>query len=250
MLLYALALAPSIILLIWLLRIKRNSPYQKGIVAGMFAGGAACAVIVGIVFWTIDYIPVIWAVGSERFFELFLSEDPTELESLQNELSLFGGYMTLPSILWENFISTAAAEEIAKYLVAVFFIKRIDAKYTVFDAVVCSSITAVGFQLIEDLMYLDGTLVTAVVRGITPFHFTYGAIMGFFIGRAIATGNKQYRLKALLIPILIHGIYDFSIYLVDAGDWFILLFFVIYGLLAALTVYIITRIHRMGRRCS
>ncbi|MBQ5443108.1 MAG: dihydrodipicolinate synthase family protein [Oscillospiraceae bacterium] len=46
------------------------------------------------------------------------------------------------------------------------------------DALVCGAIVGLAFQVLEDLSYASGNVVTAIFRAITPFHFTFGVIMG------------------------------------------------------------------------
>ncbi len=243
---YLLALSTSIILLIWLLKLKKNDPYPKGFVLGMLAWGAWTAVLVGVIFAALDYAPLIRSVGVERFFELFLADDPAVLENSVKEVAGYGEYLSFSSIMWENFLSAAIPEEIAKYLVAIAYIKRLDSRNIVFDAVICSSIVGIGFQILEDMIFCTD-LSTAIIRGLVPFHFTYGAIMGFFISRAIIKNKKKYHFLALFVPSLIHGIYDFSIYLVDASDWFLLGFVIIYVAMVVLTFFILSRIKKMSK---
>ena len=50
----------------------------------------------------------------------------------------------------------------------------------------------------------------------------------------------------MLIPILIHGFYDFCIYAIDADDLFILEFLIVYIALVILTFKIISKIREMS----
>ena len=113
-----LALAISFSLLIWLLRMKRYEPLPRGFVRGMLLWGSASAIVVGVAFGSIEYLPLIQEVGIEHFLDLFFSEDSTEFQNSLDQFRLFQGYMTLPAILWENFLSAAVPEEITKFLIA------------------------------------------------------------------------------------------------------------------------------------
>lgn len=50
-----------------------------------------------------------------------------------------------------------------------------------------------------------------LVRGFTMGHVGYGFIMGWFYGKRLYTGKKKYGVIAVLLPWLLHGIYDFSL---------------------------------------
>ncbi len=73
---------------------------------------------------------------------------------------------------------------------------------------------------------MDGGMQTALIRAITavPAHAIFGITMGYYLG--IAHMYKElkgkYLARALLVPILLHGIYDF-ILMVEIG-WLLLLF--------------------------
>jgi len=79
---------------------------------------------------------------------------------------------------------------------------------------------------------MDGGVKIAIVRALTavPAHAFFGITMGYYFGIAhmYTEIRKAYLLKAILIPILLHGIYDF-ILMVEV-DWLLTLFvpYVIY----------------------
>ena len=73
---------------------------------------------------------------------------------------------------------------------------------------------------------MEGGLQTAMIRAITavPAHAIFGITMGYYLGiaRMYDELRKPYLRKAVLIPILLHGVYDF-ILMVEI-DWLLLLF--------------------------
>lgn len=119
----------------------------------------------------------------------------------------------------QYFIIVAFAEEGAKY----FFLKRRtwndpNFNYT-FDGVVYAVFVSLGFALAENIMYvmLYGLRV-ALLRAVTavPGHACFGVFMGTWYGLAKCyetAGNKAAskasRILAFLIPVLLHGTYNF-----------------------------------------
>jgi RsiW-degrading membrane proteinase PrsW (M82 family) len=85
------------------------------------------------------------------------------------------------------------------------------------------------------------------MRAVMPFHFLFGAIMGYYYGLFLETGNKSDHVKALLIPILIHGLFDFSIKCIEINDYYIIFTLAVMVLTFALAVYVIYKIHKWSK---
>ncbi len=115
-------------------------------------------------------------------------------------------------------IVVGPAEELSKFLV-LFLItwKNKNFNYS-YDAIVYAVFASLGFAAIENIGY---TLVfgagTALLRMFTsiPGHACFGVYMGFFYSRAkyakLTKKNGKFALHlilAMLIPALIHGVYD------------------------------------------
>ena len=84
-------------------------------------------------------------------------------------------------------------------------------RYSWRDIVAFQIIINLGFSMIEDLVYAFITTPgQMLVRGVFIMHGGYGYIMGYFLAKAKATKNKMYYIPALLIPLLLHGLYDFT----------------------------------------
>lgn len=74
------------------------------------------------------------------------------------------------------------------------------------------TIIGLAFGLLEDIPYALGeSPIVILVRGITMVHVGYGFLMGWFYGKRLYTSKKVYGVLAVLIPWLIHGLYDFSL---------------------------------------
>lgn len=114
------------------------------------------------------------------------------------------------------------AEEGLKYLVLRFGSWKNKAFNFTFDGIVYAIIVSLGFATLENLLYVLNymSLQVAMVRGIlsVPLHCTCGVFMGYFYGMARnhhARGERKLsmvdRLLALLVPIFIHGLYDYAL---------------------------------------
>lgn len=111
-----------------------------------------------------------------------------------------------------RFIVLAFAEEIIKFLTFRFVLKRNPYAYSWADVTAFMVIIGTAFGLIEDIPYAIGaTPIIMLVRGFTMGHVGYGFIMGWFYGKRLHTGKKFYGVIAVLLPWLIHGLYDFSL---------------------------------------
>lgn len=131
------------------------------------------------------------------------------------------------------FIVVAGAEEIVKYFAMKLPTWRSEEFNFVFDGVVYGVTASLGFAALENVLYvIEGGLATAGVRALTsiPIHAICGVYMGHYYG--IAKSAEVYgasdicakmKRRALLIPMLIHGAYDFIVS--DESELLILLFF-------------------------
>lgn len=189
---------------------------------------------------------LIWAavIPSILLIYLVLKHDKVESEpvGLLVKLFILGALTTLPAGLLEMagergimaisrssdmqtllmfLICVPLVEEGLKYLVLMTTWKNEAFNFT-FDGVVYAVIVSLGFATLENMLYVLNymSLQVAVMRGIlsVPLHCTCGIFMGYFYGMARshkARGESSRsvidRVLALLIPLLIHGIYDFAL---------------------------------------
>lgn len=114
----------------------------------------------------------------------------------------------------DAFLLAAVPEECLKFAVLYGLCRRFPAFDEPMDGIVYGVTVAVGFATFENLAYVmaaDSSML-AVARGVlaVPSHAMDGAIMGYFVGRAAFAdgGGRGLLAKALLIPILLHGLYD------------------------------------------
>ena len=140
---------------------------------------------------------------------------------------------TLEWLILDNFIMTALVEEGGKY----FVLKRKTWKSPefnyLFDGIVYAVVVSLGFATVENILYvMGGDLSTALLRAVlsVPGHAIDGVFMGCFYGlakRCDFAGERgkcrAYLRRALWVPVLIHGFYDFCLSTED--EFFIMLFF-------------------------
>lgn len=118
-------------------------------------------------------------------------------------------------LLVENFVLVALVEEYLKYFVvwrAAFFHPAFNEPY---DGMLYAITVSLGFAALENILYVaQGGLQVAVMRGLlsVPGHALFAAAMGYFLGRAKFSKNVDkasgYLKRALVVPVLLHGIYD------------------------------------------
>ena len=120
---------------------------------------------------------------------------------------------------WMFFVIVGLSEEGFKYLVLRWRTWNSPYFNCRFDAVVYAVFVSLGFALWENIGYvLMYGLGAALMRAITavPGHASFGVFMGAYYGLARRSANQGqtglsafWRLLALLIPTLLHGMYDY-----------------------------------------
>jgi RsiW-degrading membrane proteinase PrsW (M82 family) len=128
---------------------------------------------------------------------------------------------------YHAFIVAGSTEELFKFLALYLLVWKSPSFNEKFDGIVYAVFVSLGFAGVENVLYvIDGGMQTALMRALTaiPAHAIFGIIMGYYLGIAhMYTELKgPYLARALLVPILLHGIYDF-ILMVEIG-WLLLLF--------------------------
>lgn len=134
---------------------------------------------------------------------------------------------------WKAFVVAAFTEELFKFIALYLLIWKSREFNDKYDGIVYSVFISLGFAAVENVLYVVGNgAFTGLVRALTavPAHAIFGITMGFYFGLARFYPKKEDHLKrkALLIPILLHGIYDFILF--TGIDWLSLVFigFLIY----------------------
>ena len=130
-----------------------------------------------------------------------------------------------------SFVVASFTEELFKFLAVYFIAFRHHHFNEPFDGIVYSVFVSLGFATVENIMYVlgpaTGGLHTAIGRAIfsVPGHALFGVTMGYELGLAKFCTKipKVYFRRALIMPILFHGLYDFILL---ANSQILMIFFV------------------------
>ena len=231
------ACIPSIVLLCYIYRKDRAEKEPFSLLALLFGLGAASA------------LPVVIA-------ELALGK-----------LNVFPEG-SVPSNFHEAYIVAGLCEEVGKFLVLYFVTRKNKNFNCLFDGVIYAVVVSLGFDTLENILYVfENGLQIALTRAITsvPGHMFFGVLMGYFYTfwhlfsnlevveqkyaqmRLIDTvqpnkvNKTTYFVLALVVPILVHGTYDFLIF--SATSVTIVAFFI---LLIGLYIYCFKKIKTMS----
>ncbi|MGI9421061.1 MAG: PrsW family intramembrane metalloprotease [Geminicoccaceae bacterium] len=221
--LHVLAIAPALLLL-WYFTSRDLYPEPRRLIwltFGLGFGAAAPAAL----------------IGETLFFPLAnLAEDPWIASAI----------IAFPIV--------AGIEELAKFGVLYLFCRRWNDFDEPMDGLVYGVAASLGFAAIENWSYVyQSGLETALWRAVSavPFHGMAGAIMGYYFGLAHFIPNRQgrYLTLALLLPILLHGAYDYPLILQElllaAGqpaDWLGLVVLPVLALETGLAVALARRV--------
>ncbi|MCU1277819.1 MAG: hypothetical protein JWM53_1365 [bacterium] len=212
----AVGAAPSLFLLVFFYLKDRYEPEPRGHVALAFGKGALA---------TVPAYAASWALA----------------RAVGDEWLALGG---LPARAFDAVVLAAVCEELPKWI-AFLFIYRWNEFDEPLDGVVYGVALALGFATVENVLCVvrDG-LGTGALRAIfaVPAHALFGAVMGFYFGRAKFGPAKKARalvVVALVAAIAFHGAYDFILQALR-GIW-------MYGAVAAgsifLWVFVLRRVH-------
>lgn len=122
-----------------------------------------------------------------------------------------------------------------------------------YDGVIYGIAASLGFATLENIAYVvEGDAFGALLRAVTsvPMHAALGAIMGYYVAQGVFDTERSRRNMwlAWLIPILLHGLYDFPLLL---GSLFLVPISFIVLILALVWAWrIVRRVQSSQRRRS
>jgi RsiW-degrading membrane proteinase PrsW (M82 family) len=131
--------------------------------------------------------------------------------ALQAKGAHLSGYS---SVAYTAFVVAAFTEEIFKFIALYLLIWKNKEFNEKFDGIVYAVFISLGFAAVENVMYVfQYGHATGVTRALTavPGHALFGVAMGYYFGMAkLSQNNKTMNfLLALIVPIGLHGLYDF-----------------------------------------
>lgn len=123
---------------------------------------------------------------------------------------------SIPYYFFDNFFFVALVEEGMKYIVIRSYLKKHNIVKYAHNSVSAAVAVGAGFAAVENILYIllgDSSLLLRTLFGL-PGHTVYAVLMGYDIAKAIETADpkekKKYYRRALVIPVLLHGFFDFS----------------------------------------
>lgn len=142
---------------------------------------------------------------------------PTVLvERMLMSINVFGGIF---SAAYTAFIVAGFTEEFFKRSVVLKVAYKHRAFDEKLDGIVYAVFAALGFATVENIMYVvfrfSSNPMVGLYRGIlsVPAHMLFGVTMGYYLSLAKFSGNererKSYLRKALVVPMIFHGIFNF-----------------------------------------
>lgn len=237
------AIVVSIVLMLWILKMKKGDPFPKLTIIKVLAGGWLSYSISGAVTLALAFAVPILRFGFTDYIAAWQDAVAGNVDSL---LAIF--QQSTPNIwasLFKSLIAVALVEEFIKFITMRLIARKQGTVASRFDAVALCALVGIGFQIFEDIGYAStGGVVLAIIRALMPFHFTFGAIMGYFYGKYKKLGKKSDLCLAIALPTVLHWLFDFSI--VNIETFKIMIFFAIASIVALLaaTIYMIVKIRR------
>lgn len=155
------------------------------------------------------------------------------LESYFSKLNIFSGTM---GTLYIAFFVAAFTEEGLKSIILIPVLLKDKNFNEKLDGIIYSIFLSLGFATIENIIYLmrerlDLFFELGVTRGLIsiPSHIMFAITMGYYISKYKFSkeddnGRNKYLIYAVIIPILLHGVFDFI--LMIGYRWAIIVFIV------------------------
>ncbi|KAB7708891.1 intramembrane metalloprotease PrsW [Bacillus aerolatus] len=136
------------------------------------------------------------------------------------------------------FFTVGFLEEFVKWFILFYLIYQHVDFDEPYDGIVYGTSVSLGFATVENILYLLAYGVDhAFLRALLPVssHALFGVFMGFYLGKAKFSqdGKKnQWLWLSLLIPFLLHGLYDYILFIESAWIYYIIPFMLILWWLA------------------
>ena len=121
-----------------------------------------------------------------------------------------------------SFLGPAWCEELLKFIILYFIVLKRNEFNERMDGIVYGVAVSLGFATLENYEYVFilaekweiEPYTMAILRSYSavPMHGLLGCVMGFYFGMYSFTANKKYLILCLLIPFIIHGLYNFLNY--------------------------------------
>lgn len=158
------------------------------------------------------------------------------VESLLIKVNIWSGYSYL---IYISFIVAALTEEGLKAIVLIPFLLREKNFNEKLDGIIYSIFLSLGFATVENIIYVlyDNTpqvFEVGLTRGIIsiPAHIMFAITMGYYISKYKFSNEKikkrEYLIMSVLVPIILHGIFDFILMIRYKWTIYIFIIYIIF----------------------
>jgi len=132
--------------------------------------------------------------------------------------------------LTTSFLGPAWAEELLKFSILYLIVLKRNEFNEPMDGLVYGAVVSLGFATYENYTYVyemaeiiakeenvnlaEMSYLIALLRSYSaiPMHGLNGAVMGYYFGMYIFTGNKRFLILSIILPYLFHGFYNFLVW--------------------------------------
>lgn len=169
------------------------------------------------------------STGVALFFEIYIEK-----------FFIFFEKIVFLNIFIKSFIIIGFCEEFVKWFFTYIICwKQKDFNYT-YDAIVYTVFISLGFATIENIIAIlsdNGGVLLAIQRGLitVPAHAFFGIISGYYLGiskKYEARGwHKKYKkniILSIILPILVHGVFDFLLFSSTKISFVVAIMFILY----------------------
>lgn len=175
-----------------------------------------------------------------------------EPPSLLFKLFVFGILSTIPvyfielfftglgerSAFYQAFVVAGFVEELFKFLILFYLTFKTLHYNEKLDGIIYSVFVSMGFATAENILYIFSRHLNYFYTGISraifavPAHAMFAITMGYYLSLAKFSerrgGSRIFLFKALVVPIILHGIYDFILISRTFGFLVVFILFVVY----------------------
>jgi len=185
-----MAVLPAVLLIYYYCKQDKGRPEPKGLIINVFLLG------------------------------VFSSFAVTILQNVVAKANVVFNWSPFFYYFFEAFIVAGLCEEYIKMQIVKNYAYTKSSFNEVMDGVVYTIVASMGFACMENILYvMNDTWQTAIARGFTavPLHAVSSGMMGYYIGKAkfAKTPKEESFLiyKGLWQAVVIHGLYDFLLFI-------------------------------------
>ncbi|MGL5754298.1 MAG: PrsW family intramembrane metalloprotease [Paraclostridium sp.] len=176
-------------------------------------------------------------LGKLFFIGTLISIPAIIIEDMLIKINIDNEYLNL---LYIAFIVAAFTEEILKAIVLISYTLKSKYYTEKLDGIVYSIFITLGFATIENIIYIFGesylnVFEVGLSRAIIsiPAHIMFSITMGYYLSiykfsKEKMNIKKIYLLNVMLIPVILHGLFDFLLMLKTSWSTVVFLIYLIY----------------------